>query len=114
MGLWLNNSPSFFVDETQTKSPLITVEGNTFNLVGADCGIWMNDGRLISNPEENLPVLFQVNRNQFNMSNDPLNGIISWSGMIVHQVKGPVFRNNIFMGTGGFGMLVAPSSNCSG
>ena len=40
-----------------------------------------------------------------------LHGIISWSGVIVHQVKGPVFRNNIFMGTGGFGMLVAPSSN---
>ena len=23
LGLWLNNSPSFFVDETQTKSPLM-------------------------------------------------------------------------------------------
>jgi hypothetical protein len=111
LGLWINNSPYFYGYEPQTKSPLITVEGNTFNLVGANCGIRMHDGRLISNPEENLPVLFQVNRNQFNMSNDLLTGTTAWSGIIVNQVKSPVFRNNIFSGIGDNGMVVAPTGD---
>jgi hypothetical protein len=110
-GLVLNNSPWFFGDEPQTKIPLYTVEGNTFNLIGANSGVWMHDHRLVSNPDENLPVIFQARNNEFNMSNDPLTSTDVFSGIAMYEVKGSVLRNNKFTGTSEFGIFAAPQDN---
>ncbi len=92
-----------YVVESQPKSIFCTVEGNEFNLVGGTCGLWFHDHRLISNPEENSPMLLLANNNQINMSNE------AYAGMYIYECKGPVFLNNNFTGTGSLGIEVAPS-----
>jgi hypothetical protein len=68
----------------------------------------MHDHRLVSNPEENLPVLFQVRNNKFNLSDDAPTGTKS---LVVdsYEVRGPVFSDNQFTGTGDIGLNIAPS-----
>ena len=95
------------VVETQTKNPSFIIEGNEFNLVGA-YGFWMHDHRLVSNPEENLPVLFQVRNNKFNLSDDAPTGTKSL-GVESYEVRKPVFSDNQFTGTGDIGLNIAPS-----
>jgi hypothetical protein len=107
-GLEMDNSPNFFVDEPQTKRPLYTIEGNEFNMVGSNGGIFMHDHRLVTNPDENLPVLFQVIDNQFNMSNDQATGTDVGTGIGMYEVKGLLLRDNKFTGTGEYGIWVSP------
>jgi hypothetical protein len=95
------------VVETQTKNPSFIIEGNEINLVGA-YGFWMHDHRLVSNPEENLPVLFQIRNNKFNLSDDAPTGTKSL-GVESYEVRGPVFSDNQFTGTGDIGLDIAPS-----
>ncbi len=99
---WDNTSA--FVDEPQTKTPLFLIEGNEFNIAGDDSyGMWLHDHRIISHPQEDLPVLIQMKSNKFNFS------AAMAFGMYIMEVKGPVFRNNKFTGNGFVGIRVTPS-----
>jgi hypothetical protein len=91
--------------EGQTKTSSCIVEGNEFNLVGA-IGVWLGDDRLYWHPEENLPVLFQVKNNKFNMNNDESAGAFS-IGIDAPFVKGPLICNNQFTGTCDIGIRAA-------
>ena len=90
------------------KNQYTLLRDNEFNLVGANSGIFIHDHRLVTNPDENLPVLLKVRDNQFNMSNDQSTGWDVWSCIAMFEVKGPVFRDNKFTGTGEYGIWVSP------
>ncbi|MCE5347102.1 MAG: hypothetical protein LLG13_12565 [Bacteroidales bacterium] len=109
-GLDMDNRPWHWVDESQTKTSSYTIEGNEFDMVGGDIGLWMHDHRLITNPGENLPVLFKVKNNQFNMNDgtDGTNIYESGAGMYFTEVKGPVILNNKFIGNSIVGIYVSP------
>jgi len=103
-GLYIDNFPyENRLNEPQHKRTLVKIESNEFNLVGGYNGLFFHDHRLISNPEENLPMFLSANNNKFNMSDD------AYSGIWIYECKGPVISNNRFMGTGSLGIEVAPS-----
>jgi hypothetical protein len=99
-GLDVDNYP--YGQELQTKSPQVNVEGNIFNNAGENLGIWIHDHQHALYPEDNLPMLILIRKNQFNMNN--VNG--AGGCMYIRETKNTLVCNNKFSGTGMFAIYV--------
>lgn len=95
-----NSSWGRSIYEPQTKKILCNIEGNEFNLIGGDCGLWLHDHRRIKYPDENLPIVFEVKSNTINMQD-------AYIGISMPDLYGAVIRNNKFTGNGTVGTSTA-------
>lgn len=95
-GLDLDNYPwySNLKEEPQIKASLYTIQNNVFNLNHSEYALLMHDVRRVTNPGE-MPLVFQVKNNQFNMTADDYD----WS-IVSRRTKGLVILNNKFSGQG--------------
>lgn len=94
-GLDLDNYPwySLLREEPQTKATLYTIQNNIFNLDHSEYALMMHDVRRVTHPEE-MPLVFLVKNNQFNMTDG-----YEWS-IVCRRTKDVVIRNNKFRGNG--------------
>jgi hypothetical protein len=108
-GLDIDNVPySRFIYEPQTKSTVCILEGNQFNHAGSYYALWLHDHRDISYPDEDMPMLCQVNNNRLNMSEGANCGIFTI------ELMNAVFRNNRFSGVVNYGMRISHGSTAYG
>lgn len=91
--------PGFLEQVPQTFRSVYRIEQNEFNISGGTGGILINDNRRRFFPDE-LPIAVQVKNNRFNMSNN------SFTGMGCINMSGMVIRNNMFSGTGSWGVRI--------
>lgn len=90
---------SFLMAEPQINATLCNIQNNVFNLTHAEYALYFADVRRVTNPEE-MPVIFQVRNNQFNMTDG-----YEWS-IISLLTKGMVIRNNKFSGIGDLAVYI--------
>jgi hypothetical protein len=89
--------PGWFLPEVQTRSTLVSIEQNTFNIDGAgSIGMWFHDRRRLSGEP---PTMFQIKNNLINLMDDYAGGIY------FIETDGVVVRNNKFTGTGFDGIV---------
>lgn len=94
-GLDVDNYP--YGPETQTKSPSLYIEGNSFNKKGYYMSIWIHDHQFALYPEINLPMLALIKGNQFYADN-------AGGGIFLRETQNAVIRNNIFTGISNYGI----------
>lgn len=103
MELFSSPYPGFNEQVAQTNVTVCNIEQNTFTINGGTGGMLINDRRRYIYPDD-LPMLVQVKNNRFNMSENAMTGIgcFNMSGMLI--------RNNIFEGSGQYGVrIMGPS-----
>jgi hypothetical protein len=91
--------PALLEQVPQIFQSVYSIEQNEFNISGGTGGILVNDNRRGFYPDE-MPMAVHVKNNRFNMSNNAFTGMgcINMSGMLI--------RNNMFSGTGSWGVRI--------
>jgi hypothetical protein len=95
-GFDLDNYPYYSAalrPEPQTRATLFNIQNNIFNLTHSEYALWLHDTRRVLDPEE-IPLMYQIKNNQFNMADG-----YEWS-IISRRTKNMVIRNNKFSGHG--------------
>jgi len=101
--LYSSPYPGYLEQVPQSFQSFCNIRQNTFDISGGLGGILVNDRRRYFFPEE-LPMLFQVKNNLFNMSDG------AYTGIGCFNMDGMVIRNNRFAGTGSYGVrIMGPS-----
>ena len=98
IGIYLENYPyGGFDDELSDRSTLCKFENNQLNI--GYLGMLLHDHRIVSYPQEKLPILMQVKNNNFILQAEGSYGVEMIEGV------NAVIRNNKFSGKGAVGFL---------
>jgi len=100
-GMDLDDYPWYDIlkDEQESEQTIYLVQNNVFNLVHSEYALYLNNIRHRWYPAE-VPVIFQVKNNQFNMTDG-----YEWA-LLSYYTTGVVIRNNQFRGHGDLAMFL--------
>ena len=101
-GFDLDNYPYYsniLRPEPQTRNTIFNIQKNVFNLTHSEYALALHDPRRVLDPVE-IPLIYQVKNNQFNMEDG-----YEWA-IISRRTKGMVIRNNMFSGQGDLAIYI--------